>query len=193
MLIWLNSPAHRVRDAVFLDRDGVLNMNRPDFVKNISELEFYPDALESLAILNRRNISAIIISNQSGINRGFISRDDFWQMHDKMITTAREHGGDIWAAFYCPHRPDENCPCRKPSPAMILKACELFRIQPGRACFMGDSPSDLAAARNAGCGAALIRRPGCPSCESSAEDPTVPVFPDLLQAVLSINSRSAPH
>ncbi|MEN6440643.1 MAG: HAD family hydrolase [Syntrophobacter sp.] len=187
MLVWLKSPQAQNREFLLLDRDGVFNRNSPDYVKNIAEVHFYPDALEALAILNRKNVSVIIISNQSGINRGLIPWDDFWEMHDGVIEKVEECGGDILAAFYCPHRPDENCECRKPLPAMILAACRQFGIDPGETCFIGDSDTDVQAAQNAGCRAIRILREG-----AGPEEPRgsgVPLYSNLLEAVRDLYGK----
>ncbi len=184
MLVWLDSPQAAARGFILIDRDGVVNENRPDYVKNVREFHAYPDALQALALLNRRNISAIIISNQSGINRGLISWDDFWQMHDAMISEVEQSGGKIAAALYCPHRPDELCGCRKPSPDMISAACRLFEIDPRQAIFIGDSITDIEAAANAGCLGIRIRRTDEGSLD--VERGSTQVFSNLADAVLGI-------
>lgn len=185
MLIWLNSPIAAPRRFLFLDRDGVLNEDRPDYIKNIHEYRFYPDALQALALLNRHDIAVILISNQSGINRGLINWNDFLEMHDGMLRGVEESGGNILAALYCPHRPDENCPCRKPSPAMILAACRFFGINPGETGFIGDKETDIEAARHAGCkGIRLCRNgraQGADTCKSAE-----PAYFSLLDAVLDL-------
>ncbi len=184
MLVWLDSPAARGRNFIFLDRDGVFNENRPDFVKNFQEMKLHPEALDALRLLNEKNVSVIVISNQSGVNRGLISWDDFWGMHDGMVREVEKSGGKILAAFYCPHRPDENCDCRKPSPAMILTACRIYGIVAAETWFIGDYDSDVEAAQRAGCSAIRIRRPA-ESVQDSARS-GVPVFSNLLDAVLSV-------
>lgn len=190
MLAWISSPRTTNRRFIFLDRDGVLNENRSDYVKNAREFVLYPDALEALAYLAGKQISVIVISNQSGLGRGIISWEDFWEMHHAMIRQVGERGGNILAAFYCPHRPDECCDCRKPAPGMLLAACRLFGIAPGETAFIGDRDSDVEAAANVGCGAIRLLRDvglaGAPSGESAAR-----VFGSLLDAVLNLFPRSA--
>jgi len=185
MLIWLNSAVAAPRRFIFLDRDGVLNENRPDYVKNIREYRFYPDALRALALLNEHDIAVILISNQSGINRGLINWNDFLEMHDGMLSGVEESGGKILAAFYCPHRPDENCRCRKPSPEMIQAASRFFGINPRETAFIGDTETDIEAARRAGCkGIRLCRNGGAQGADTpkSAE----PEYFNLLDAVLDL-------
>ena len=85
MLAWLSSPQPEKSRFILLDRDGVLNVNRPDYVKSFEEVCFYPDALEALELLNRNGIGVILISNQSGVNRGLIHWDDFWGTHEGIV------------------------------------------------------------------------------------------------------------
>ncbi|MCE5333999.1 MAG: HAD family hydrolase [Desulfobacteraceae bacterium] len=189
MLIWFGAPSVNFSRFLLLDRDGVININRADYVKNIEEVEFYPDALEALGILRSRSVGVALVSNQSGIHRGFISWKDFWEMHEGVVRKVESCGGEISAAFYCPHRPDENCECRKPLPEMILSACRFFRISPERTYFAGDRETDVRAAANAGCEGIRICREGIgPSpecCESGAR-----CYEDLLHTVLDLFPES---
>lgn len=185
MLAWLGSAKPRYRRFLLLDRDGVVNVNRPDYVKSLSEVCFYPDALEALALLERNEIGVILVSNQSGLNRGLIAWDDFWEIHTGVIGRVEESGGAIEAAFYCPHRPDEQCECRKPAPAMIFAACRFAGIDPGQTFFAGDSASDMEAAGNAGCRGVRIHR-----TQTGLSMPEEPGFKNLLDAVVSIYGNS---
>lgn len=189
MLAWLSSARPKNSRFLLLDRDGVLNVNRPDYVKNFGQLRFYRDALEALAFLNRNDVGVILISNQSGINRGLIRWDDFWETHEGVIRHVEGCGGSIVAAFYCPHRPEENCECRKPAPAMLLAACRFAGIDPDQTSYVGDYESDMKAAENAGCRGIRICRggDGAPAdiCASEA-----PYFPTLLDAVLAVYGKS---
>lgn len=188
MLVWFGAAKPRYGRFLLLDRDGVVNENRPDYVKSLAEVRFYRDALEALAYLERNDVGVILISNQSGINRGLIGWDDFWEMHAGVIRRVEECGGTIQAAFYCPHRPDENCQCRKPAPAMIFSACRFAGIDPSQTFFFGDSESDIEAAQNAGC-------PGVRICRADSRatgpcGPDKPNFKTLLDAVLSIYGKN---
>jgi D-glycero-D-manno-heptose 1,7-bisphosphate phosphatase len=189
MISWLSCPQPQKSRFLLIDRDGILNVNRPDYVKNLKEVCFYQDALEALKYLHSKDIGVILISNQSGVNRGLINWSDFWEMHEGVIRRVEEYGGSIEAAFYCPHRPDERCGCRKPSPDMIVAACRFAGIDPDRTFFIGDSDSDMKAAENAGC-------PGIRICrEDDAEQQDMSnlynrCFTSLLDAVLSIYAES---
>lgn len=185
MLAWLGSPQPENTRFLLLDRDGILNVDRPDFVKSFEEVTFYQDALQALTFLKRSGIGVILISNQSGINRGLIRWDDFWGIHEGIIRRVEECGGSILAAFYCPHCPEEQCGCRKPAPAMILAACQFAGIDPGRTFFIGDRESDMRAAENAGCSGIRICRDDNPA-QTGLCAAGEPYFGTLLDAVLSI-------
>jgi len=160
MLIWTNSCRCNNRKSVFLDRDGVINIDRPDYIKNRHELEFYPDSLKALRLATEKDINVILISNQSAINRGLISWQNFWDVHHQMVRRIAEEGGRLDAAFYCPHRPDENCSCRKPSPGLLVNASRLLKIRLHGTYMIGDRLKDLQAAYRAGCQGILLDR-GC--------------------------------
>lgn len=160
MLIWANTPVSDFRTFLLLDRDGVINEDRPDYIKHPGEFRFYPEALEALRWLRERHIAVILISNQSGLNRGIIAWEDFWDIHEVMIKGIHHEGGDILGALYCPHRPDEACSCRKPSPGMIHAASAIFQVPLSETYLVGDRGSDLLAARCAGCRGVIVDRFG---------------------------------
>ena len=158
MLSWIRVPVPRSRKFLFLDRDGVVNVDSPYYIKSWNEFRFYPDALQALRWLNARGVEVILVSNQSGLERGLTDWDDFWDLHERMIARIREEGGELLAAFYCPHRPDQACTCRKPLPGMILAASELFEISLPGTFLIGDKATDVQAAQAAGCSGVRIRR-----------------------------------
>jgi len=167
MLIWVNSCNESYRGHVFLDRDGVINYDRPDYIKEWREVKFYPDALQALRILQEKRIGAILISNQSAINRGLVSRQNFWDIHERMMGHLTTGGCCPAAALYCPHRPDEGCHCRKPLPGMIETAAKLLRIPLSTTTMIGDRPTDLQAAISAGCQPILLARHDAPPMEAA--------------------------
>ncbi len=160
MLIWLSSPLPHSREFLFLDRDGVINEDRPDFITSWEDVRFYPESLDALAWLKELGVQVVLVSNQSGLNRGIVHWESFWEIHHRMMETIRHSGGEILAAFYCPHRPDEQCQCRKPRPGMILEASKLYDVNPGTCTMIGDRLTDLDAASRAGCRGVLLDRNG---------------------------------
>ncbi len=167
MLTWINTPTPKSDRFLLLDRDGVLNSDREDSVKNWQEYQFFPEALESMNWLNRRGVNVILVSNQSGLARGVMGWEDFWTIHERMVRAIRDAGGELLAAFYCPHHPDEGCVCRKPAPGMIRAAHQLYGFPLETTYMIGDRVTDLLAAENAGCRGILLDR------SSRDEEPAV--------------------
>jgi len=162
-----------------VDRDGVINRDRPDYVKHRHEFTFYPDALEALRWVHARGVGVIVVSNQSALHRGLMPWDAFFDLHDHMVREIGAFGGRIDAAFYCPHRPEEGCSCRKPAPGMILAAAAICGLSLAETPFVGDKLTDVAAAENAGCPPVLLRR-----TEDAVEAPRhVPVYNTFFDAV----------
>jgi len=142
--------------TVFLDRDGVINRNRPDHVKSWAEFEFLPGALDALAELRRRGYRTIVVTNQAGINRGLLTKEAVEEIDNRMIEEVARRGGCIEAVLYCPHRPEEACGCRKPRPGLLLRAQQEFGVDLGRAHLIGDYWTDIAAAVAVGCEPILV-------------------------------------
>jgi D-glycero-D-manno-heptose 1,7-bisphosphate phosphatase len=167
----------------FVDRDGVINVERPGYVRTWEQFEFLPHALEGLALLARNSWRVVVITNQSAVNRGFLSADALTALHRRMAGAVAACGGEIAAIYACPHRPDEGCGCRKPSPGLLLAAARDFNISLSDVVFVGDQTTDLDAARRAGCRSILVT-----SGETITElHPVLPggcdaVVPDLLEA-----------
>jgi D-glycero-D-manno-heptose 1,7-bisphosphate phosphatase len=158
MISWISLPRSNNRSFVFLDRDGVVNVDRKDYIKRWSEVRFYPDALEALRWLREHEIGAILISNQSALHRGFMTWKDFWDIHHRMTAAIRNAGGELLGAFYCPHSPDDRCDCRKPAPGLLLAAAAMLDISPATTYMIGNRFTDIAAAANAGCPGVLLNR-----------------------------------
>jgi D-glycero-D-manno-heptose 1,7-bisphosphate phosphatase len=136
------------RGAVFLDRDGVINVDRRDYVKSWSEFKFLPRVFEALRVLKKSGIPVIILTNQSAVNRGLMTLDTLLEIHKKMLEIIRKHGGEIQAIYYCPHTPAENCECRKPKPGMVRKAVKDLKIDLSVSYLVGDSEKDVELARS---------------------------------------------
>jgi len=146
--------------TVFLDRDGVINVDSPDYIKSWAEFRFIPGSREAIARLIEYDIAVIVITNQSAVNRGMVSRKTLEQMHDRMCRAVVASGGKIADIFYCPHRPDENCSCRKPKPGLIRAAQRRHGIDLSGAVMVGDSAKDIRTGRAAGCGRTILVQTG---------------------------------
>jgi len=143
--------------AVFLDRDGIINKTRDDYVKTIQEFEILPNVAEAIRLLNNKNILVIIISNQSAVNRGLLSIETLNKIHKFLQLELSKTGSKINAIYYCPHKPDEFCNCRKPKPGLIFKAAQELKINLDNSILIGDSQSDIEAAYNAGIKSILMK------------------------------------
>jgi D-glycero-D-manno-heptose 1,7-bisphosphate phosphatase len=150
------STAKNLRPAIFLDRDGVINENRPDHVKSWEEFAFLPGALEALRALAGLGWPVIVISNQAIINRGLATRQTVDEINARMTAAIRDAGGRIDGVFYCPHRTDDGCDCRKPRPGLLFKAAADHGLDLARSFLVGDAESDVLAAQAAGCQAILV-------------------------------------
>ena len=139
---------HSPEGAVFLDRDGVINVDRRDYVKSWVEFKFLPQVFEALRILNKNKLRVIVVTNQSAVNRGLMSIDTLKEIHRKMLAQVEKHSGRIEAIYYCPHTPSEGCECRKPKPGMVLRAVKEHAINLARSYVVGDSERDVELARS---------------------------------------------
>jgi len=137
--------------AVFLDRDGVLTRERQDYVKTPDELEILPGLQAPLQEIQKRGFRIVIITNQSVIGRGLTNHREMSKIHEKLREGLAQLGCTIDGIYYCPHRPDEGCNCRKPEPGLILKASSDLGIDTAQSWMIGDNEMDLEAARRAGC------------------------------------------
>jgi D-glycero-D-manno-heptose 1,7-bisphosphate phosphatase len=146
--------------TVFVDRDGVINRDRPDYVKSWSEFEFLPRSLDALRLLALHGYRVLVITNQSVIGRNMVTKAELETIHDKMKTAVAAHGGDIEAVCYCPHLPEDDCHCRKPEPGLILQDQADHRYDLAATCMVGDSLKDIECARRAGCGTVVLVRTG---------------------------------
>jgi D-glycero-D-manno-heptose 1,7-bisphosphate phosphatase len=142
--------------VLFLDRDGVINADRPDYVRRPEEFVFLPGSLEALARLTAAGVTLVVVTNQSGVGRGLMTAAALERIHRRLCRTVARHGGRIAAIYACTHAPEEGCACRKPEPGLVLQACRELGVAPGRTCLVGDSRRDILCARSAGCAAAVL-------------------------------------
>jgi D-glycero-D-manno-heptose 1,7-bisphosphate phosphatase len=149
-----------MKNFVFLDRDGVINIDSPAYIKNESEFEFIPKSCEAIALLCKNNFQIIVITNQSLIGRKMISQKTLDAIFKKMRAGIKKAGGDIKDIFFCPHTPKDNCSCRKPKPGLIIAAQKKYQINLDHSFMVGDSAKDIECARNAGCSKALLVKTG---------------------------------
>jgi heptosyltransferase-2 len=141
--------------TVFLDRDGTINQDR-GYLASPEQFHFFPGAIESLTRLNHLGAQVILITNQSGLARGFLSESDLLAIHRKLETSLRAHGGWLDGVFFCPHHPDEGCRCRKPNPGLIEQAQRSLPVDVSKSYLVGDKQSDMELALNVGSVGVLV-------------------------------------
>jgi len=135
--------------AVFLDRDGVINVDK-HFVHKIEDFELKRGIVELLQYLTTQNYKLFVVTNQSGIGRGYFTESDFLRLTEYMITIFKEYGVSFEEVYHCSCAPEKDCECRKPSPHMINKGVDKYEIDVSMSWLIGDKESDIGAANNAG-------------------------------------------
>ena len=142
--------------AVFFDRDGVLNVDKA-YLYKIDDLEWIDGALAAVAYLTRLGYLVFVVTNQSGIARGYYTVADMEKLHREMAEQIAAAGGKIEKFYYCPHLPDgsvaeyaRDCECRKPKPGLILQALAEYDIDLQQSLLIGDKKRDIEAATAAG-------------------------------------------
>jgi D-glycero-D-manno-heptose 1,7-bisphosphate phosphatase len=167
---------------VLLDRDGVINHDSEDYIKSLEEWIPIEGSLEAIALLNKNGFKVAVISNQSGIARGYYSLETLNAMHDKMQRLLAEKGGCIEAIYFCPHAPNAGCDCRKPKTG-LLKQFSREKNTPLEAIyFVGDSLSDIKAAQAVAAKPLLVKTGK--GLKTLSENPhlNIPIFENLYDA-----------
>ncbi|MRN37733.1 D-glycero-beta-D-manno-heptose-1,7-bisphosphate 7-phosphatase [Neisseria sp. N95_16] len=147
-------PTHN--KLIILDRDGVINQDRDDFVKSVDEWIPIDGSMDAIAFLTEAGYTVAVATNQSGIGRKYFTLQDLTEMHAKMHRLALQAGGVIDGIWFCPHLADDNCNCRKPKPGMIQDILDRFQAQAADTWLVGDSLRDLQAIDAVGGKSALV-------------------------------------
>lgn len=152
-----NKNQNQKNKAVFLDRDGTINVDK-HYTHKVEDFEFEEQAIDGLKLLSKAGFKLIVVTNQSGIARGKFTEEQFHKFMKHMITQCKEKGINlIEEYFFCSHHPEENCKCRKPETEMLEKAAEKFNIDLKSSYFIGDKTVDVECGRRAGCKTVLVR------------------------------------
>ena len=176
--------------AIFLDRDGVIIENRPNYVRSWADVDIYPQALTALSNLSHTLYKLIIVTNQSAVGRGIISLATAQGINERLVQVIERENGRIDAAYLCPHAPQAGCACRKPKPGMLLQAAQEHHLDLSRSIMIGDALTDLEAGLAAGLSKVILLRTG--RGEEQAKLPAAANFSplylhdDLLSAVQSL-------
>jgi D-glycero-D-manno-heptose 1,7-bisphosphate phosphatase len=177
-------------EVIILDRDGVINEDSDDYIKSPQEWIPIKGSLEAIKRLNKAGFKVALASNQSGIARGYFDEAMLESMHDKMKTLLAQRGARIDEIEYCPHGPTDNCLCRKPKPGMLLQIAKKLSVKPAQMTFVGDSLSDIQAARMAGVKPVLVKTgKGLKTLDKLEPDDAIPVFNDLAHFVRELTRK----
>jgi D,D-heptose 1,7-bisphosphate phosphatase len=183
-----------VNRAAFLDRDGVINVDRA-YVSRWADFTFLPGAVDAVRQLAEAAYLPIVVTNQSGIARGYFEERDFLELNRQMVAAFAAAGATIAGVYYCPHLPDGkvqrwrlDCDCRKPKPGMLLRAATEHDLSLGESLLIGDKHTDIMAARAAGVGRAYLV---CADRATVAADPgeVDAIFDSLAHCVSTVLKR----
>ena len=141
--------------AAFLDRDGTV-CEDVNYLSRIEDLKIFPFAAEAVKLLNKNDFLVILITNQSGIARGFFGEDDLRLIHQKLESELAESGAKLDAIYFCPHNPADNCGCRKPKTGLINRALADYEIDLENSWMIGDKVIDVETGFNANLKTALV-------------------------------------
>ena len=184
--------------AVFLDRDGTINIEK-NYLYRAEDFELLPGVGEAIAMLNRAGYLVVVVSNQSGVGRGYYSEADVRLLHQHLDQVLSPYGATIAAYYFCPHHPDhaegeylQDCTCRKPLPGMILQAATDLNLDLSVSFMVGDKLVDAEAGRAAGCTSILVKT-GYGAREAAEAPRDVPICDNLLAAAEFIAKRKPMH
>jgi len=142
---------------VILDRDGVINYESDAYIKSPQEWLPIPGSLEAITRLNRAGFTVVVATNQAGVGRGLFNLAALEAIHSKMLAAVETAGGKLDGIFYCPHRPEDDCDCRKPKPGLLRQIEKRFDLSLKGIPAIGDSLRDIEAAQVVGARAILVR------------------------------------
>jgi len=174
-----------MNSAVFLDRDGTIARD-VHYCRRAEDFELLPTVPQAIKLLNENGFKVVVITNQSGIARGYFTDEILAQIHDKMRGELAEYGAWVDAIYYCPHHPDEGCSCRKPGTALFYKAAGEHGIDLRSSYVVGDMEMDIEAGKALGATTVLVTT----GPQSRVPSPQSPIdAPDYVAADLFDASR----
>lgn len=175
---------------VLLDRDGVINQDSDDYIKSPDEWLPIEGSLEAIALLNKKGFKVAVISNQSGLARGYYSLETLNTIHAKMQRLVAEKGGEIEAIYFCPHAPNDLCDCRKPNIGLLESFSREKNVPLKDIFFIGDSLSDIKAAQAVAAKPLLVKTGKGLKTLSENLHLDIPVFENLYDATKFILAAS---
>ena len=172
----------RLSRAVFLDRDGTINVER-GYITDPSQIKLYPDTGKTLQALNSMGFLTVVISNQSAIGQGLMTITRFEEINDALWKLLQDANTYYDVLYYCPHTPLDKCECRKPKPGLILQAALDFNIDLSASYMVGDKLSDIKAGKVCGCKTILVKTGK--GKEITVDKPDIHPHPDSIQENLT--------
>jgi D-glycero-D-manno-heptose 1,7-bisphosphate phosphatase len=176
------------RRYVLLDRDGTIN-EEIGYVLSPAELRLIPGAAEAIRDLRALGLGVVVVTNQSPVGRGWITEADLAAIHDHLRGLLRDSGTDVDAIEHCPHRPEEDCSCRKPQTGMVDRAVADLGFDPAEAFVVGDHAGDMALGRAIGARTILVRTGHGEEELEAARDLADRVVADLPAAAAAIRDE----
>jgi D-glycero-D-manno-heptose 1,7-bisphosphate phosphatase len=177
---------------ILLDRDGVINFDSPDYIKDADEWRPIPGSLDAIAELKHAGYLVAVCTNQAGVGRGIFSLAELDRIHGRMVSELAARGVVLDSLRYCPHHPAAGCECRKPRPGMLTDTMALLGVSAADTVYVGDNLEDVAAAQAAGCRAALVRTGSGAAVEQAARAMNVCCVADDLAAFVRALLREVP-
>ncbi|WP_316901509.1 HAD family hydrolase [Pseudodesulfovibrio indicus] len=174
---------------VLLDRDGTIIRDK-HYLHDPEGVELLPQAAEGLKRIQGMGFGLAVLTNQSGIGRGYYTEEDVHACNARMVELLEAEGVTIEGVFFCPHEPEADCDCRKPAPGLMLRAAEELDFNPAQSFMIGDKRADMGLGRNTGATTILVRTGKGAKEESGCTDLTDHACDDLFAAALFIESRA---
>lgn len=174
---------------IVLDRDGVINYDSHNYVRSPEEWLPIESSLKAIALLHQAGYTIVVVTNQSGLARGYYDELTLTKIHEKMRAAVHAAGGKISQVYHCPHLPTDDCACRKPRPGMLQQVAADYQVDLNNRIMIGDKLSDIQAAQ------AMAMKPiyVCSGLKDESKDPAfnrIETFPDLYVATTAILSAS---
>ena len=183
----------KVRKAVFLDRDGVINRNLTNYVQSIENVHIIPRSLQAIANLTKSEYAIVIVTNQSAIGRRLITPEIAQQINKFIVNKIQSTSGIIDGVYVCPHHPKTNCACRKPKPGMLIQAATDLNLDLEKSWLIGDAITDIQAAIAAKANPILVSIGRGAKQASNLDNNTlahIPFVKDLYEAVEYVLSNT---
>lgn len=136
--------------AIFIDRDGVIIHNQPNYVRSLRQVKIYPRAIQAIALAAASSYRIVMVTNQAGIGKGLYSLETVNEIHQEILRVVEQAGGRIDGIYICPHTNEDGCNCRKPKPGLLSQAAHDLKIDLANSFMVGDAISDMQAGQQAG-------------------------------------------